>query len=285
MASFIGGKTPSKKNLKPTGSWRMESTTKLQETLEGVGLDVEREGGGFRVERPFGDDDPVEFDAEPFLQELSKEGTPTPRDLSAYAAGVRHVLLEPSGSNARDLGFTEVAGDISLALHAEPFVHGARAAAGREAWSSTLVDDLRFVCLIELDRGTRVLTRDQFERWSATTDRLISGARSMLFHKAQQTASELVEDREPVEKLDVGDGYDAARILVLDDLMFGEFDESSRFAMPSPGDLYFVREGTPSAVDRLREAIEKRIADCDYPLSSRLFRLERGRPKPMGGDS
>lgn len=262
----------------------MDWTSKLAETLREAGLEVERDGARFEIDHPIGADDrTVRVDPSGFLEELPDDEGDARRALAAYASGIRHVLLEPADSDADELEFTDVAGQLGMALHAAPFVAGTEAAAGSPAWASHLVDDLYFICFIELDRGTRVLTEDQFERWSATTDRLMSGARSMLFHKAQHTDPEAVEGREGVERLRVGDGYDGARILVLGDLMYGEFDDSSRFAMPTPNDLLFVRDGSAAAVGDLRRAAEDLVAKSDYPLGTRLFELDRGTPRAVEG--
>jgi len=256
----------------------------MREALGGAGLTVEIAGDALWVERPTRDDgEDVRVDVRDFLDSLPEEGREARRSVSAFASGIRHALLEPPESDAAEQTFTEIAGRLGMALHAEPFAAGVEATAGSPAWTSPLVDDLRFVCLIELDAGTRVVTEDQFDRWSATEDRLISGARSMLFHKAQHTAPEAVDSFESVERLRIGDGYDAARILVLADLMFSELDRSSRVAVPTSNDLYLVREGSDDGVAELERAVEQRVARSDYPLTTKLFRLERGRPETVGG--
>jgi len=264
----------------------MDRIPELREVLQEAGLEIDVEDGFFEVDHPIGSDDrSVRVEPSEFCEGLPADDQTARRAIAAYVSGIRHVLLEPAGSDADELEFTEVAGQLGMALHAAPFLVGAEAAAGRTTWASHLVEDLYFVCFIELDRGMRVLTEHQFERWSATTDRLIAGARSMLFHRAQQTDPEPVEGRESVERLRVGDGYDAARILVVGDLLFGAFDDSSRFSLPTSNDLLFVRDGTDAAVEELGRATDEQVSKTHYPLSPILFELDQGSPKAVdGGD-
>ena len=252
----------------------------LQEALEEARLDVERLGDTLNVSRGSGameakaNVDPVDF-----LNEIGElDDRQRRRRIAGWVSGVQHVLLEPGDSDADQWDFTESAGSLAMALQVDSFVDGCRAAAGSPAWSQPFDEDIVYVFLLELDMGIRVLTDAQFERWSATRDRVVAGARSMLFHKAQPVSPNRLEDYSGVEQLRVGDGYDAARALVLEDLMFGEFDDGSRVAVPTPDELYFVREGTAENVDRLREATRSRYDEADYPLSDAIYRYERGEP-------
>lgn len=200
------------------------------------------------------------------------------RQLAGYVRGVQHVLLEPDDSEAAQWDFAKAAGTLAMSLEVESFVAGCEATTGNPAWHRSLDEDLVFVFLLELDMGIRVLTEDQFERWSASPDRVLEGARSMLFHKAHSESPNDLEGYHGVERLRVGDGFDAARCLVLDDLFFGEFDEDSRIAMPSPDDLLFVREGSDEKVRELQHATDERFRETSYPLTDALFGFERSKP-------
>ncbi len=219
------------------------------------------------------------LEPDPFLSSL--EGLPEVqrrRRLAGYVRGVQHVLLEPDDSDAGEWDFAKAAGTLAMSLEVESFVDGCEATAGSPAWRRPLDEDLVFVFLLELDMGIRVLTEDQFERWTASPDRVLEGARSMLFHKAHSESPTDVDDYDAVEQLTVGDGFDAARCLVLDDLFFGEFDGDSRIAMPSPDDLLFVREGTEEHVRELQQATNERFRETSYPLTHALFGFERSKP-------
>ncbi|MFB6350413.1 MAG: hypothetical protein ABEN55_09785 [Bradymonadaceae bacterium] len=253
---------------------------RLEELLRQERLEVDAVGGMLNLSRGSGSmEAKVNLDPQPFLTKLADlDERARRRRLAGYVRGIRHALLEPGDSNADHWEFTTAAGNLAMSLEVDSFVDGVEAAAGSPAWFDELDDDLVYVYLLELDMGMRVVTRDQFERWSASRDRVVEGARSMLYHKAQGESPTELEGVERVEQLRVGDGFDAARCLVLDDLFWGELDDSSRLAMPTPDDLYFVRDGTDAHVDALRRAAHQRFEEAQYPLSNALFRFERGKP-------
>lgn len=254
--------------------------TRLEEALRDERLEVEAIGETLNLRRGSGKmAAKVNLDPQPFLSELQGcEPATRRRRLAGYVRGVRHVMLEPGDSEADQWDFTTAAGTLAMSLEVESFVDGCEAAAGSPAWSDDLDEDLVFVYLLELDMGMRAVTRDQFERWDASPDRVVEGARSMLYHKAHNHSPTPLDDYAGVEQLSVGDGFDAARCLVLDDLMWGDLDDSSRLAMPTPDDLYFVRDGTDQQVDALRRATRERYEEATYPLSNAMFRFERGQP-------
>lgn len=254
----------------------MTSIERVERRLEGARLDVERAGDTLNIRRGSGSNaSKVNVDPVPFVE---SDDANSERGLAGYVSGIKHVLLEPPESDASDWSFTRAAGRLAAALEARSFIEGVRAAAGSPAWAVPLDEELVFVFLLELDTGIRVLTRRQFEEWTETSDRVVQAARSMLYHKARRSSAESLDGFDQVEQLRVGDGYDAARSLVLDDLFFGEFDESSRLGMPTRDDLFFVRDGTRDGVSELEEAIRNRHDAADYPLTTKLYRLERGEP-------
>lgn len=254
---------------------------RLEEMLRGANLDVESVGETWNVSRGSGAmEAKANVDPVPFLESLSADASAARRRMAGWVSGVKHVLLEPGNSEADTWNFTEAAGRLGMAIEVDSFVDGVEAAAGSAAWTQPFDEDLVYVFLLELDMGIRVLTADQFDAWSATPDRVVSGARSMLFHKAESTSPEKLEAYPGVERFHVGDGYDAARALVLDDLMFGEFGDSTRIAIPTTDDLLFVREGTDENVEALNRAARNRCQEADYPLTTTLYRFERGQPVP-----
>jgi methylase of polypeptide subunit release factors len=68
---------------------------------------------------------------------------------------------------------------------------------------------------------------------------------------------------------------------VLEDVMFGEFDSSSRVAIPAPDTLLFVRDGNDQTTAALREATRQRYEAASQPLTTTLFQFRRSKPKPV----
>lgn len=255
-----------------------EVVDRAVEFLEAARLEVEQNGDRLRVARAGTGDEPILLEHDG-LAEIGAKNDDTNRALGAWAKGVKFALLEPSESPAASWDFAEAAGRLVASFDAAPYAAGVEAATGESAWTLALEDDLIVDFLLELDSGIRPVRVSDVDRWGVSEDRMVSGARSMLFHKAQQTAPVPVENHPPVERLRVGDGYDAARALVLEDLFFGEFDDEARLAFPTSDHLLFVRSPeNQTDLEALREATDEAYEATDYPLTRRLFRLEGGRP-------
>ncbi|MFB6262025.1 MAG: hypothetical protein ABEL76_00180 [Bradymonadaceae bacterium] len=256
----------------------------LDTKLRAAGLEVSRVGDTFNLERGGGSKSvAVNVDPTPFVESLAPEATVDVlhRRLAGYARGIHHAMLEPEDSEAEDWEFTTAAGDLVASVEVDTFAEGVGAVGGSPAYVDSLADDLVVAYILELDFGLRPLTEEQFERWSATGDRVSSGARSILYHKAQQTDPAEIDGHEVVERLEVGDGYDAARILVIDDLFFNELSDAARFALPTSEHLLFVRDSGDTAVEQLQTAARELYDKAVFPLSSNLFRTDRGRPVPL----
>jgi uncharacterized protein YtpQ (UPF0354 family) len=256
----------------------------IAERCRATSLDVEREGDTIHLSRGRGGgESSASIDPTDFVDDwLEADDRNRDRALAGYVSGLRHALLEPADSDADTWDFSESAGRLLMRIETESFESGAEAAAGEAPWTQPFHGDLRLVFLMELDMGMRVLDETQFDHWGVTPDRVVEGARSMLYHKADQTAPMPLEDYEGVEQLRVGDGCDAARALVLDELFFGEWDDTSRIALPGSDELLFVRSGDDATVAALKEATAEFYDEAKCPLTTSLFRFEKRKPVPVG---
>jgi hypothetical protein len=257
----------------------------IVQALEDAKVRVDRVGDTLNVARGGGvmeakaNIDPVEL-----IEEVAGlEESERRRAIGNWVRGVAHVLMEPAQSEADEWTFVEAAGQLYMSLENEYFLRGAEATAGEPPWTIPLDEDLHFVFILELDMGLRLVTEEQFEEWSATRDRVVSGGRSLIFHKAYEEEPEPVDEFDGVERWRIGDGYDAARCLVLEDLMFGEVDETTRMTMPSPEEFYFVREGNEQTLQALRQLTDEQYEAADHPLTRKFYRIERG-GKPVLAD-
>ncbi len=246
-------------------------------------LDIERVADTINVSRGRGGGGArSNVDPLPFVEEwVDAPEEARRRAVAGYVSGIEHALLEPADSEADTWDFSESAGGLLMRLETESFRDGVEAATGSAPWTQPFHGDLVLVFLIELDMGMRVLDEPQFERWSVTPDRVVSGARSMLFHKANPADPSTLEDYEGVEHLRVGDGCDAARALVLDELFFGEIDDSSRVALPGSDDLLLVRSGDDASYEALEAAAQAYYDEADCPLTPSLFGFEKRKPVPV----
>lgn len=222
-----------------------------------------------------------------FEELLVLEPSEALRLVLGYARGIFHAFLEPVRSRGSALDFYASAGKLAMALEVRSFARGIEAVTGELAWTRPFVDDLVWVCHIELDQGLRVLTQPQFERWEVSADRVWAGARSMLYHRsralrpvplASVEGFAGIEGIEGVCVADNGDGAGAARCAVLGDLFFSDISAGFRFALPTPELMVFVQEHSPQALASLAQATQMAVERGSYALSSALFGFDFGKP-------
>ena len=207
------------------------------------------------------------------------------RHIAGYASGVKGVMLEPARSKASSWSFNETAGRLLPNIEVASFGLGVRAASadaegGGDAFTLPFHDDLIVAYYIQLDMGLRVLTRPQVEAWGATEDRVVTAARSLLFHKTRDAAWRPLEGHPSVQRISVGDSYDAARALVLADAFFSEVDDGFHLALPSQDELLLVTSEDEAHIEALKAATHDAYSRSDYPLTTALFSLEKGHPVP-----
>lgn len=204
------------------------------------------------------------------------------RQLGGYLRGVELVLSEPVNSPASRWSYEQSAGRMTNAIEVEGFIHGVEAATeGERPWHAPFAEGLIQVVTLSLDRGMRPLTERQVEAWGATDDRVFSAARSMLYHKTRDAELTPHPEEPGVFQVTQGDGFDAARCLVLPDVFFLELDEASfRFALPSPDLLLYTqaREDQPERLTALARAAKSAHDSEEYPLSAKTYKLAGGRP-------
>ena len=257
----------------------------LRTRLERAGLTVNEDSSQseWRVSRG---GDPFEatgtFDPDPLLQRISSVPTDDREPfVSAVVRGIVEVLYEPDESDAAQWEFDRAAGAILPTLERPGFEVGASAVSGEDIRRESFEADLFVTYRILLDAGKRVLTDGQFEGWNASADRVSSAARSLLFHRSRDAEPTPLAEDGPVEQFAMNDGHDAARLTVIEDLMFGEFDSSSRLAIPTADTLLFVRNGDEESVRTLRSTCKEQYDASDHPLTRKLFQFRRSKPKPV----
>lgn len=256
--------------------------SEIEDALRERRLDVERVEDTFNVSQGSGImAHKAHIDPRPLLEQLSDAAPARRRQIAGYASGIKHVLLEPKRSSAGEWDFVESAGGLIPGIHVSTFTTGVDAASGSPAWTLDFEEDLQIAYIIKLDRGLRVLTTAQVDRWGVSADRITSASRSLLFHKTRNLNFEPFAAFDDVRRLQAGDGHDAARCLVVGDAFYSDIDDAFRFALPSPDHFLCVFDSTPTALKQLKRATTEVYNDVDYPLSKRLFRFETGTPVPL----
>lgn len=196
-----------------------------------------------------------------------------------FARGVAAVMAEPARSTAAQWDFRRTAARVTANLETEAFLAGAQAANGGEpVFFVPFVDDLFLVIYVQLDNGSRVLTRRQVDAWEATNDRVISAARSLLFH---HSANVKWGGTPPVLELDGRDDQNAVRTIVFEDLYYSDFKPTIRFGIPTQQNFMFVFGDNSDDIETLKRAVHDTHAAAAYPLSPRVYAFMGGQPVPM----
>ena len=256
-----------------------EVMDEIEAALTARRLNVERVEDTFNVSKGKGiSAHKAHVDPRPLIEELPDDGDKRRRSIAGFARGVQHVLLEPSRSSAGEWDFVESAGGLMPSVEVPAFGLGVEAAAGKPAWLKDFPGDLVVSYFIKLDRGLRVLTEPQVDRWGVSSDRITAGARSILFHNTRNLDFQPVDDSEPVHRLRAGDGYDAARCFVVADAFYSDIDDGFRFAMPSPDHFLCVFDDTEEALGQLSQAARSVYEESDEPLTTQLYRFETSKP-------
>lgn len=207
------------------------------------------------------------------------EAEPSPRRLEGVARGIAAVMAEPGRSTAANWDFRRTAARVTTNLETSAFLAGAQAANGGEpVFFVPYVDDLFLVVYVQLDSGSRVLTRRQVEGWQATNDRVVSAARSLLFHHSENVRWQADEKH---HRLDGRDDQNAVRAIVFEDLYYADYHPGIRFGLPTQEDFLFVIGESPDDIEALKTAVHAAFEASLYPLSKQVFAFVGGQPVPV----
>ena len=254
----------------------MTQLTLAIEALQAAGLAVQEVSGTLNVVRGRGPTSRrSNIDPLPLLEWLGERQPDRVRqDVASWAHGVQTALMEPARSLAQSWTFTDAAGSLLPMLTGPGFGRGVAAANGGDpAWTEPLDDDVHLVWAMHLGRGVKVVTHGVVERWDVNSDRIRAAARSMLFHSTRDHRFSAT-DSPPVEALRVGDGCDAARIVVVADAFFTEVDARWRFALPTSDLLLAVRHDSAEALTALQNRARVEFESSAYPLSTAIWVAE-----------
>lgn len=138
-----------------------------------------------------------------------------------------------------------------------------------------LNDDLAVVYVIDDPHTMVFVCRAHLQAWRRSEEDLHQLALGNLHRRGAGALLPL--GREPL-LLQTGDGYDAARVLLLDQL---ERTGSLLVAMPDRDTLWVAQEEGQDLA-RLMTAAEAMAQEAPHPVSGRLFRFTAGRLEPVG---
>jgi hypothetical protein len=201
------------------------------------------------------------------------------RLLCSFADGVAAAALAPRQVTVQELAFETIAGRILMRLEGPLFIEGMRAADAEAPAHQPWHDGLHIVYWLDTDRGQRPLPQSRFAAWGITLDQLHCAARSILFHRSRHADLAPLPAFPTVERLSVGDGFDAARALVLEEIDWQRAADGLRVAIPDAATLLIQPLSAPAA--DLRAAAEALHAAAAHPLSAACFTQRGSKLTPL----
>lgn len=210
--------------------------------------------------------------------EASRGELPADRGTAgAVVRGLEGVLTEPARSRGDAMGFEEAAASIAMTLERAGFAAGCLLAGGEEPLLQPLGDGLSICFRIELDHGYRVLTSAQAAAWGVHPERIYRAAVSVLFYRSGFGEAEPVDGAPGVTAWRMGDGFDAARILVLDALDWQRARAGLHVACPHPDIALLADSADAEAVRALARVAQAEHDAAATPLRTTLYRYEKAR--------
>lgn len=139
----------------------------------------------------------------------------------------------------------------------------------------SLNDDLAIVYVIDDPHSMVYLCRAHLQRWHKTEADLHHLATGNLQRLSQRGIGRADVAHGPL-LLHSGDGYDAARVLLLD-----PHDDGLLVAMPDRDVLWVAVEGGQD-LPQLMATTQQLAAKAEHPVSAQLYRTSNGRLEPVG---
>lgn len=202
-----------------------------------------------------------------------------PRDVDSMAWSAsfsRGFLAQWRHRDPRDpakRSFVDAAGSLVATLEGGGFRAGVLAAGGPEPWLWPLTAGVDIAFYQEVEDGLCLLSGDRVRSWGVSEERVYKAALSVLFYKTSYAAPERVAMDADYETYRVGDGFDAARALLLEMLDYGRARAGLLFAVPDAEELLFVPDLGGDHAEAFGRFVEQRFAAAKEPLSDGVFRV------------
>lgn len=190
--------------------------------------------------------------------------------------GLLALLQAPRAHGLENEAFTDVAGRLVVTIEGPGFSAGHALLGGDEPWVRPFGDGLVLAYAVEMDQGYVTLTRAQVERWGVSGERIEKAALSALFYRTGFGEPEDVSDAPGVTTYRLGDGFDAARALVLEMIDYPRARKGMVLSLPTAETLLFA-DDEPAHRDALRTCTRRCLESAEAPLSRAIFQIREGR--------
>lgn len=191
----------------------------------------------------------------------------------SFFRGIAAVLLAPRLTRREStMPFPEAAAKIRPSLEGPLFAAGALAAGSATPFGGSPFGDFFVAHFVDHDRGSVLIDEQKRATWQVSVEHLEKAALSLVYHQTY--------DHEPIALAGVpeatyfafGDGADAARSLLLNDLFYGRCRKGLLFGVPCAGQVCLLdREYEAIHRDAFAAHVRESFVNAAAPLSDRLF--------------
>lgn len=147
-------------------------------------------------------------------------------------------------------------------------------------------NDTAVVFVVDYDAAMRFVSKDESERWETPPKHMLRIARENLQRRNEDPPEHLLmtQEGEPhAFALAVGDGYDAARLLLpgLRDRLVEHFGDDFAVAIPNRDFLIAFRTDKQGVLKQMRELIGRDSSNRPYPITDALFQFTDSGIEPL----
>ena len=206
------------------------------------------------------------------LREAAGDGDSA--SIASVTRGVYAALNSPLRRlNEEPISFIDAAAVISPSLESGRFAAGVALTGGRAPYLLPFIDGMDRVYLIERDMGYHLLNMDDIARWGVHPERIEKAAASILYHRTGywRPPETVTVGGVDVTTYKIGDGFDAARATILEELDFHRWREGFFFAVPDSDTLWIAERAADVAA--LQAAVIAAFAEADAPLSTAVYQV------------
>ncbi|MCA9564478.1 MAG: hypothetical protein KC561_13370, partial [Myxococcales bacterium] len=200
--------------------------------------------------------------------------------ISSFFRGAASVVLEPRRNRLEaNISFPEAAAKLIPSLEGPLFVEGVKAASKSESplFGKPFLGDLFVAHFIELNQGRVLLREDEVARWAVSRDRTEKAALSLVYYRTYDVDPAPVAGLSRVVQYRFGDGSDAARALLLEQLHYSAVRKGMAFSVPNNGLILWTESPEDDdAVVELSRATKAAFADSAWPLSAQIHLFRGG---------
>ena len=204
---------------------------------------------------------------------LEAHPTDSRRGSVSFFRGIAAILLAPRLTRRENtMRFAEAAAKMRPSLEGPLFSQGAEAAGASAPFGRPPFGDLFVAHFVDHDRGSVLISEAQRVKWQVSVERLEKAALSLVYHHTYDHEPIAVANTPEATSFSFGDGADAARSLLLNDLFYGRCRKGLLFGVPHAGHVCLLdREHEETHGEAFRAHIKGTFVNAAAPLSGQVF--------------